>query len=481
MNNWIAGGRIYQINLRSLAAREPRNAIEAAIEQPPVQSPIAYVMQNLSTLKRLGMTILHFMPPFPMGFEGRKGIGSPYAARQYDAVDPEYGTMEEFRQLIATAHRAGCSVIVGMVPNHTSRDHVWTRSNPDFYVKAADGTPAYDLDWSDTAKLDYRNPGLRAAMIDTYDFWLKLGTDGFRIDMAHFINDRSFWDEAIAALKARHPGKEILFLAECYGLDNSMDLFRRGFNASYDDGMYKILEKHYGVDENLNSVICPGPGADTDLFRLEGVAGAVKRLLGDYRAQTDNLPAPVYWARYTDNHDEGRGVYRFGEQAVRVFSTLFHLLPGSIPFMLTGQEFGAANRPSIHERIGPCDKGRRVCTGAGIRSCEGVEFEGNLFARGFDKRREWYEFFRTLMSLRSRCPVLVDGEISLREPAPDDYARRHILIFERRKARDIILCALNFGPEASEVPADLVQGRIIFGALDGSILPAFGFAVSLPG
>jgi len=77
--------------------------------------------------------------------------------------------------------------------------------------------------------------------------------------------------------------------------------------------------------------------------------------------------------------------------------------------------------------------------------------------------------------------VLVDGEISLREPAPDDYARRHILIFERRKARDIILCALNFGPEASEVPAEIVQGRVIFGTLDGKILPAFGFAVSLPG
>ncbi|MGD9872657.1 MAG: alpha-amylase family glycosyl hydrolase [Kiritimatiellia bacterium] len=480
MQNWIAEGRIYQINLRSLAAREPRNAIEAAVEQPTAQSPFSYVMQNLATLKRLGMTILHFMPPFPMGVEARKGIGSPYAARQYDDVDPEYGTLGEFRQLIESAHRAGFRVIIGMVPNHSSRDHVWTKTNPDYYVKAADGTPAFDLDWSDTAKLDYTSSGLRAAMISVYDFWLRIGVDGFRIDMAHFINDRSFWDEAITALKAKHAGKEILFLAECYGLDNSVDLFRRGFNASYDDAMYKILENHYAVNPDLHSVICPKPDADTDAFKLEGIAGAIKKLLADYKAQTDSLPSPVYWARYTDNHDEGRGVYRFGEQAVRVFSALFHTLPGSIPFMLTGQEAGAANRPSIHERIGPCDKGRRICSAGGVRNCEGVEFEGNLFARGYQKRREWYEFFRSLMSLRTRCPVLIDGELILRGPADDNYARRHVLVFERRKGNDVILCALNFGAEPSRIPADFADGRVIFGALDGNTLPPFGYAVSMP-
>ena len=83
MDDWIRGAINYQVNLRSLAAREPRNAIEAANEQELASSPLAYLARNISILAELGITVPHIMPPFPMGKSVRKGIGSPYSVRNY--------------------------------------------------------------------------------------------------------------------------------------------------------------------------------------------------------------------------------------------------------------------------------------------------------------------------------------------------------------------------------------------------------------
>lgn len=169
MQNGISNAIIYQINLRSLAAREPRNAFETCVEKADSRSPLVYVCEQLPLLKSLGVTVLHLMPPFLMGHANRKGIGSPYAIQDYLKIDPEYGTRDALAQLARTAHALGFKMIVGMVPNHTSRDHPWTRTHSAYYVKTKEGTIAYDADWSDTAKLDYTHPALRRAMIDIYD------------------------------------------------------------------------------------------------------------------------------------------------------------------------------------------------------------------------------------------------------------------------------------------------------------------------
>lgn len=100
-----------------------------------------------------------------------------------------------------------------------------------------------------------------------------------------------------------------------------------------------------------------------------------------------------------DNHDEGRGVYRFGDGGTRAMMALAFLAPRSIPFLLCGQEFGAENRPPIHERIQPCDKGYRRIGGQGVAWRAGVESEGNLFARGIEARRAWFSFY-----MRYNCP-----------------------------------------------------------------------------
>jgi len=494
MKKWISSAVIYQVNLRSLAAREPRNAIEAAKEkESPAISPPAYVTSHLKTIRALGVNVLYLMPPYPIGIKGRKGIGSPYAIRDFRAVEPEYGTLEDLSELIRKAHKSRMRVILDITPNHTSRDHAWCSFRPEYYVKNPDGGIFYDCDWSDTAKLDYTNPALREEMISVYDYWFSFlgsdkegrpdGVDGFRLDMAHFINDRGFWDEAVSRLRARHAHRELLFLAECYGTQNNMELFGRGINAAYDDDFYKVCQYFYALDESGRSVIAPAPEAASnadffdkyEAFRENGIAGAFETALRNYESLLPPGDAGPFLARYTDNHDEGRGTYRFGEEAVRAVNRLIFLCNHCIPFLLTGQEFGAMNRPSIHERIGPCDKGHRIARADGIRAREGVEFEGNLFARGCEHRRDWYEFYRELIALRLHHRELQRGNFFLLDAGEACAAsERSVVAFERRYRNAAMRCAVNLGPEQRMLKnAALFSGEILYGGLKGDALPPF--------
>ncbi len=496
--SWINEAIIYQINLRSLAAREPRNAFEAMSEPDGTESPLAYVTRNLSSIAELGVTVVCLLPPYPIGIKGRKGIGSPYSSRDFMAVEPEYGTLQELRCFVVRAHALDLKVLFDITPNHTSRDHVWTDSSPEFYVHDEDGELFYDFDWSDVAKLNYRERGLRDAMIGVYDFWLSIlgeddngvaqGIDGFRLDMAHMISDLSFWDEAMPVLRGRHATRDLLFLAECYGTENNMGLFRRGINAAYDDDFYKVCQYLYAVDVNGDSCVDESPDAKhngdfadkLDAFRCGGIAGAMKKALADYEEPLAVGEGP-WVARYTDNHDEGRGLHRFGAGAVRAVNQLLFLSGHCIPFLLTGQEYGAMNRPSIHERIGTCDKGPRV-VGIGSNGQyeqPGIEFEGNLFARDRASRQEWYLFYRALVYLRRHTPELTRGAFSwidVGEHAP--AGSRTVVAFDRRLNGSVVRCAVNLGPEPRQLEcADRFKGPTLYGLLDDDTLAPFAAIV----
>ena len=335
-------------------------------------------------------------------------------------------------------------------------------------------------------------------MTEVYNYWLSFlgpdahgqadGVDGFRLDMAHFFNDRSFWNEAVPKLRAQHAGRELLFLAECYGTQNNLDLFARGINAAYDDDFYKVCQYLYGVTEAGLSVISPSPDARVnadfldkyEAFKAKGIAGAMETALLNYESSLPPGDDAPRLARYTDNHDEGRGAYRFGEGAVKAVNRLAFLSNHCIPFLLTGEEFGALNRPSIHGRLHPCDKGRRLFRGREAQAEDGVEFEGNLFARGLEGRKAWYEFFRQLIHLRLKTRELTRGTFLLLDAGeacpPLD---RTVVAFERRLRRSAVRCAVNLGPEPRELKnAALFAGEVLYGGLEGDSLPPFSAVVA---
>jgi len=500
MKNWVSSSIIYQINLRSLAHREPRNAFEAAKEKPATETPLVYVTKNLPAIKKLGANVLYFMPPFPIGEAFRKNIGSPYSIRDFKAIEAEYGTKDEMADLVRRAHKLGFKVIFDITPNHTSRDNVWLDSNPEYYVKKDDGSVFYDLDWCDTAKLDYTQPGLRAAMLDIYDHWLSFlgedsngnpdGIDGFRLDMAHFINDKSFWDDSMPVLKERHAHRQLLFLAECYGLDNNLDLFDRGINAAYDDDFYKNCQNLYGVTaEVFHTRIVPDAGLEHNdgyrdrynAFLSDGIAGAFETSITNYETRFKTGEDAPHVARYTDNHDEGRGMYLYGEGAVRAVNALIFFAPHTLPFLLTGQEFGAMNRPPIHDRLNPIGKKRRILENDQVREQESVEFEGNTWLRDFNDRQSLYTFFQTLITLRKKQPALYKGSFELWD-CGEDCERNHraVTSFVRKHRGKKLLCAVNLGPEDRKLnnASTINDGRVIYGGMNGDTLPAFGAVVA---
>ena len=495
---WIDDAIIYQVNLRGLAAREPRNAIEAAREAPLRLSPLAYLERSLPVIRRLGVTVVYLMPCYPIGREGRKGIGSPYAIRDFTAVDEEFGTLPELQAVVRRAHALGLRVILDITPNHTSRDHVWTREHPEYYVASANGGLFHDLDWSDTAKLDYRRPELRQAMREVYASWLGClgpgshgeadGVDGFRLDMAHFINEPGFWNETLPWLRARHASRELLFLAECYGTANNLALFGRGVNAAYDDDFYKVCQYGYAIDATGESVVRLSAAArdnpdfadKREAFEQGGIARAMATALVNYERALDVRRRGPWLARYTDNPDEGRGLYRFGPGAVRAVNTLVFLAPRTLPFLLTGQEFGALNRPSIHDRLRPCGKGRRLQAAGSDGEEAGVEFEGNLFERDRAGRQDWYAFYKRLIRLRRATPELTRGDFRLLDPGEEAPTDTHaVLAFQRRLGDTCVRCAVNLGPDRRRLSnAGLFAGRRVYGRLDGGQLAPFGAVVT---
>ena len=147
---WAYDAVVYEMNVRQ---QTPEGTFAAAEERLPY-------------LKELGVDNLWLMPIHPIGENGRKGsLGSYYAIRDYRAVNPEFGTMEDFERFLKKAHEMGFRVILDYVANHTSPDAAWvTEQAPEWYVRDSTGAPAVQSDWTDLAKLNYDCPDVREAM-----------------------------------------------------------------------------------------------------------------------------------------------------------------------------------------------------------------------------------------------------------------------------------------------------------------------------
>jgi glycosidase len=208
---WIMQGNIYEVNVRQYT---PEGTFKA-------------FAKHLDRLKDMGVQTLWFMPVNPISKTDRKGsLGSYYAVSDYTAINPEYGTMDDWKALVKEAHDKGFKILIDWVPNHTGADHYWLQKHPDFYVKDSTGKPVSQFDWTDTRKLNYANPELRDTMMAQMKFWItETGIDGLRCDYA-VGPSRSFWVDCIKQLKAV---KNVFMLAET----DSVWLHEVGFDATY--------------------------------------------------------------------------------------------------------------------------------------------------------------------------------------------------------------------------------------------------------
>lgn len=393
--DWTRNAVIYEVNWRQMTP----------------EGTIAAVEQQIPRLKDLGVDILWVMPVNPISKEGRKGeLGSYYASADYKALNPEMGTMADFRHFVKAAHDAGMKVIIDWVPNHTGNDNWWRTYHPDFYRYDDKGNVIHPADWTDVSQLDYSNPEMRRYMIDAMAHWIyDADIDGFRCDVAGMV-PVDFWNEARPQLEAIKPG--LFMLAEA---DNA-PLLEHAFDMDYNWPMANLFKE---IANNAGQY--SRPGADRMARRP---AVAIDTLLAH---QAATYPADGYMMNMITNHDfnswEGTEFERFGNLA-DAMAVLSYTLPG-MPLIYTGQETGL-NRA--------------------------FEFFKKDTAPDFEPRNSYFDFYRSLNELKHREPALRAGAPGkgghmLRYPAtsPDLY------IFERQMGDSRVLVMVNLGSKTRKI------------------------------
>ena len=300
---------------------------EANLRQGTASRDLKGLQRELPRLKDLGVDIVWLMPIHPISEKNRKGgLGSYYAVKDYKAVNPEFGTMEDFKEFVRTAHAHGMKVILDEVCNHTGCDNAWVTEHPEYYARNEKGEMFGPFDWTDTYKLDYSNPATRAAMIDALKFWIKeADIDGYRCDVAGEV-PTDFWEEARPQLQAIKP---VFMLAE----SSTPSLMRKAFDADYAWPMKDVFNA-IAATKGVNKY------AEEKKLNLPKMTAADIPALIE-RQKTEYPRGSVHMNMIT-NHDlnswEGTEFERFGP-ATGTFAVLSYTLPG-MPMLYTGQEVG---------------------------------------------------------------------------------------------------------------------------------------------
>jgi len=289
---WANGRSIYEVNIRQYTREGTFNAF----------------IPHLERLKDMGVGTLWLMPVTPISVLERQGtLGSYYACSSYTTINPEFGTLDDFKQLVKRAQSLGMKVIIDWVANHTGWDHYWATEHPDWYKHDEQGNFIEENGWKDVIDLNYASSALRAAMIEAMLYWVKeCDIDGFRCDMAHLV-PLDFWMEARPACDAVKP---LFWLAEC-----EVVKYHDVFDVSYAWWWMHITEKFFKGNALLNHA---------------------------YEVLHDYSKYPKYSQKllFTTNHDEnswnGTEYEKYGNaaKAMAVFTFTWR----GVPLIYSGQE-----------------------------------------------------------------------------------------------------------------------------------------------
>ncbi len=349
-----------------------------------IRKKITYLKQTL------GIDAIWISPFYPSPM---KDFG--YDISDYTNIDPLFGNLEEFDQLLLTAHQAGIKIIVDLVPNHSSDQHKWflesrsSRENPkrDWYVWSdpkPDGSPPNNwlsvfggLAWEwdeptgqyylhsflkEQPDLNWRNPKVQEEMFGVVRFWLERGVDGFRIDVAHYLmKDPELRDNPL------NPDGEKFIHKSLGEYDSQRHLYDKGHpdnHQVYRD--FRLLLDEYSTDQPRMSMgeihIFDLPewayyyGKDLDEihlpinFSLLGVDWEADKIRDQVESLEENLPDDA-WPNYVlGSHDDHRIVTRYGEDQARIAAMLLLTLRGT-PILYYGDEIGMSDVEIPREKL----------------------------------------------------------------------------------------------------------------------------------
>jgi glycosidase len=297
---------IYQVNMRAFSQG----------------GNFAGVLARLDSIKAVGTNVLYLMPIYPVGTDS-KSVNSPYAVKDYRAVNPEFGSLADLRTLVDAAHARGMAVMLDWVANHTSWDNAWITAHPDWYKANSSGNIAAvsnnGTTYNDVAQLDFNNAYLRAEMISAIKSWVfTANVDGFRFDYADF-QPNDFWKQTIDTLRNVKTHK-LLLLAEATRSAN----FASGFDYNFGFNFYGGIRSVY-IDN--------APATTFDALNASEYVGATG---------TQQV------VRFTTNHDvnssDGTPAALFGGKAGAMSAFVVAALYKGVPMIYNGQEAGMVAR-----------------------------------------------------------------------------------------------------------------------------------------
>ncbi len=387
--DWSRNANIYEVNIRQYTPEGTFDAFKA----------------QLPRLKEMGVDILWIMPIHPVGELNRKGtLGSYYAVRDYKSVNPEFGNLQDFKELVNEAHNLGMKVIIDWVANHSSWDNVWLDEHEDFYEKDDKGNFVSPFDWTDVISFNYDNPEMRAAMIDALRYWLtETDIDGYRCDVAGMV-PVDFWEKARTSMEEIKP---VFMLAED---EDQVALVQKAFDMNYS---WKLLHL---MDEIA-----------------KGDKKAVK--IWDYVLWSGTtFPEDSYRMNFITNHDEnswnGTVEERLGDGS-KAFAVLCWAIPG-MPLIYSGQEAGLDKRLKFFDK-------------------DTINWGNYVYA----------DFYKKLNRLKESNAALLAGKEGGMMQQISEGQNEDVVAFSREKDGDQIVVILNLSPEPQEftIEGDLVNGE----------------------
>lgn len=388
---WAHDSNIYEVNLRQYTTEGTFNAF----------------IKELPRLRDMGVEVLWFMPITPISKEKRLGtLGSYYACSSYTQANPEFGTISDFKQLVAAAHELGFKVLIDWVANHTGWDHEWTQKHPEFYRRNLEGHFFDAHGWNDVIDLNYDNETLRQEMIAAMEFWLReCDIDGFRCDMAMLV-PLDFWKAARRHLDGI---KKLFWLAECEEIN-----YHEAFDATYTWKWLHKMEAFYRRETNIE-------GLD--------------EVLAYYSSMFSPLALRAF---FTSNHDENSHSGS-EEERLGISSKAFAVLCctwNAVPLIYSGQELPNKKRLKFFDK-------------------DFIDWKGGCLL---------HNFFKTLLTLRKKNPALKAGSPDVVTERLHTDAGNFVFAFLRhnKSTGNEVLVAINLSDQ--ERPLVHITGTEINGS-----------------
>ena len=399
-----------------------KNAViyEVNIRQYSEKGTFEEFTKDIPMLKELGVKIIWAMPIFPISKTKRKAtggdfayliedkekrdkmLGSYYAVSDYGKINPEFGTIDDFRNLVDTAHENGMYVILDWVPNHTGWDHEWITKNPEYYTQNENGEIIDPINpdsgeswgWADVADLNYDNKNMRSEMIDEMLYWIKdENIDGFRCDVASAV-PLDFWEEAISKIRDE---KDVFMLAEAE--EPELVKGKRLFDMVY------AWERHHIFNKMANE---------------ENAIEIWDKIM---EKESERFESDDILMSFVTNHDEnswnGTIRERMGD-ASELLTALSYISPG-MPLIYSGQEYDLDHRLLFFEK-------------------DEIPKTKNIM----------WPLLQKLGKLKKENPALHTG-IDASNYKKINVANPEILAFERSKGTDSVIFLGNFSKNSQEM------------------------------